>query len=291
MINKLTVIGVGLIGGSFALALRKAGLVRKINGLGRSKKNLEHALKLGIIDEASTNYAEALERTDLVLIAAPVGQINEILKKIKPFLGAKTIITDVGSTKQDIVEAIRLLIPDSIKNFVPSHPIAGAELSGAHAANADLFIGKNIILTPLNETNTNSIETLSKLWESCGASISMMNPYQHDKLLAMTSHLPHMLAFTFMNYISSNNTEENAESIFNFSGGGFQDFTRIAASSPEMWKDICLSNRRQLIQQIRSYQNELAHMNELIEDGNSLELEKFFLKSQKARKKLQKFKN
>tara|TARA_Y100000590_G_C15744907_1_gene1021605 strand:- start:3443 stop:4318 length:876 start_codon:yes stop_codon:yes gene_type:complete len=291
MINKLAIIGIGLIGGSFALALRRAGMVKHITGLGRSKKNLQQAQELGIIDEASADYETALEKTDLILLAMPVGQTTEILKKIKPFIGPKTIISDVGSTKQDVVTSARLLIPESFKNFVPAHPIAGAELSGANAANADLFVDKNIVLTPSDETNINSIEILSKLWQGCGAHILSMKPYQHDELLAMTSHLPHMLAFTFMNYIFSNSTKKNTESLLNFSGGGFRDFTRIAESSPEMWRDICLANRHLLLQQIRAYQNELAHMNELIEDGDGSALEKFFLKSQITRKRLLNNKN
>ena len=291
MINKLVIIGVGLIGGSFALSLRKAGLVKHITGLGRSKGNLQQALELGIIDEISDNYSQALNKADLVLLAVPVGQTAEILKKINPHLEPQTIISDVGSTKQNVIAAARSSIPEYFKNFVPAHPIAGAELSGSSAANAELFRDKNLILTPSDETDIDSIESIQKLWKGCGAHTSLMSPYQHDEMLAMTSHLPHILAFTFMNHMLSNSTEKNEDTLLNFAGSGFRDFTRIASSSPEMWKDICLANRRLLLQQIRVYQNELARMNEILEDGDGAALEKFFLNAQITRGKFLKDKH
>ena len=291
MINKLVIIGVGLIGGSFALSLRKAGLVKHITGLGRSKENLQQALELGIIDEISDNYSQALNKADLVLLAVPVGQTAEILQKINPHLEPQTIISDVGSTKQDVIAAARSSIPEYFKNFVPAHPIAGAELSGSSAANAELFRDKNLILTPSDETDIDSIESIQTLWKGCGAHTSLMTPYQHDEMLAMTSHLPHILAFTFMNHMLSNSSEKNEDTLLNFAGSGFRDFTRIASSSPEMWKDICLANRRLLLQQIRVYQNELARMNEILEDGDGAALEKFFLNAQITRGKFLKDKH
>ena len=291
MINKLVIIGVGLIGGSFALSLRKAGLVKHITGLGRSKENLQQALELGIIDEISDNYSQALNKADLVLLAVPVGQTAEILQKINPHLEPQTIISDVGSTKQNVIAAARSSIPEYFKNFVPAHPIAGAELSGSSAANAELFRDKNLILTPSDETDIDSIESIQTLWKGCGAHTSLMTPYQHDEMLAMTSHLPHILAFTFMNHMLSNSTEKNEDTLLNFAGSGFRDFTRIASSSPEMWKDICLANRRLLLQQIRVYQNELARMNEILEDGDGAVLEKFFLNAQITRGKFLKNKH
>jgi len=291
MINKLVIIGVGLIGGSFALSLRKAGLVKHITGLGRSKENLQQALELGIIDEISDNYSQALNKADLVLLAVPVGQTAEILKKINPHLEPQTIISDVGSTKQNVIAAARSSIPEYFKNFVPAHPIAGAELSGSSAANAELFRDKNLILTPSDETDIDSIESIQTLWKGCGAHTSLMTPYQHDEMLAMTSHLPHILAFTFMNHMLSNSSEKNEDTLLNFAGSGFRDFTRIASSSPEMWKDICLANRRLLLQQIRVYQNELARMNEILEDGDGAALEKFFLNAQITRGKFLKDKH
>jgi prephenate dehydrogenase len=291
MLNKLVIIGVGLIGGSFALALRKAGLVRHITGLGRSKENLQHALELGILDEASDNYSQALEKADLVLLAVPVGQTTGILERINPYLESQTIISDVGSTKQDVIAAARSSIPGHFKNFVPAHPIAGAELSGANAANADLFRDKDLILTPSDETDNDALESIKKLWQGCGAHVSLMQPYQHDKILAMMSHLPHILAFTLMNHLLSTCTEENSDTLQNFAGSGFRDFTRIAGSSPEMWRDICLANRELLLKQINTYQNELTRMHEMLEDNDGTALEKFFLNAQVTRRKFLKDKH
>ena len=291
MFNKLVIIGVGLIGGSFALALRKAGLVRHITGLGRSKENLKLALELGILDEATDNYSQALKKADLVLLAVPVGQTTGILEKISPYLESHTIISDVGSTKQDVIAAAHSSIPEHIKNFVPAHPIAGAELSGAKAANADLFRDKNVILTPSDETDNDASESIKKLWQGCGAHVSLMRPYQHDEILAIISHLPHILAFTLMNHIVSNYTGKDPDVLPDFIGSGFRDFTRIAGSSPEMWKDICLANRKLLLQQINFYRNELTCMHEMLEDNDGAALEKYFLNSQITRRKFLKDKS
>jgi prephenate dehydrogenase len=290
MLNKLVIIGVGLIGGSFALALRKAGLVKYITGLGRSKENLQHALELGILDEATDNYSQALEKADRVLLATPVGQISGILDRINPYLKPQTIISDVGSTKQNVIAATRSSIPGHFKNFVPAHPIAGAELSGANAASADLFRDKNVILTPSDETGDDALESIKKLWQGCGAHISLMQPYQHDEILAKISHLPHILAFTLMNILSSGN-DNDLYCLNKFTGGGFRDFTRIAGSSPEMWRDICLANRELLLKQINIYQNELTRMHEMLETNDGAALEKSFLNAQVTRLKFLKDKH
>ena len=284
ILSKLVIIGVGLIGGSFALALRKAKLVRHITGLGRSKENLQYALELGIVDETSDNYSQALKKADLVLLAVPVGQTTEILDRINPYLESHTIISDVGSTKQDVITAARSSIPGHFKNFVPAHPIAGAELSGANAANADLFRDKNVILTPSDETDNDALESIKKLWQGCGAHISLMEPCRHDEILAMISHLPHILAFALMNTLSSGK-DNDLHWLQKFTGGGFRDFTRIAGSSPEMWKDICLANRELLLKQINAYRNELTRMYKMLEDKDGTALEKTFLNAQVTRRK------
>lgn len=285
MLNKLVIIGVGLIGGSFALALRKAGLVKYIVGLGRSQENLQRALELGILDEVTDNFPRALKNADLVLLAAPVGQTTNILAQIEPHLESKTVISDVGSTKQDVIAAARSSIPRHLENFVPGHPIAGAEMSGANAANADLFQDKNVILTPLDETSADALESIKKLWKGCGAHVSQMKPYQHDEILAMMSHLPHILAFALMNHTFSPCTEENSNTLLCFAGSGFRDFTRIAGSSPEMWRDICLANRELLLNQIDAYQNELTRMRGMLENNDGLALEKAFFDARVARQK------
>jgi len=272
-LNKLVIIGVGLIGGSFALALRKAGLAKHIVGVGRSKENMQHALAQGVIDEIDENIASALQNADLVLLAMPVGQTSHILAQIAPHLQTNTIITDAGSTKQDVITAAcDHLNKENLKHFIPGHPIAGAEQSGVLAAHADLFRNKHLILTPLHQANTDSIQNVTHLWEACGAKVSRMDAGKHDSVLAATSHLPHILAFALMSHLHTS-TGNNPENLLRFAGSGFRDFTRIASSSPEMWRDICIANRNALLSQMDAYQNELKVFQEILErsDGEALE--------------------
>ncbi len=285
ILKKLVIIGVGLIGGSFALALRKAGLVKHIVGLGRSRENLQRALELGILDEIADDLPLALKNADLVFLAIPVGQTAKILAQIASHLESKTIITDVGSTKQDVIAAARSFLLGHLKNFVPGHPIAGTEQSGANAANANLFRDKNLILTPLDETNTNALECVKELWHGCGARVSEMKAYQHDEILAAISHLPHLLASTLMNHTFSSSTKDSSDDLLRFAGSGFRDFTRIAGSSPEMWRDVCLANRELLLQQIDAYQNELTRMREILENGDGSALEKAFCDARVTRQR------
>ena len=285
ILKKLVIIGVGLIGGSFALALRKAGLVKHIVGLGRSRENLQRALELGILDEIADDFPLALKNADLVFLAIPVGQTAKILAQIASHLESKTIITDAGSTKQDVIAAARSFLPGHLKNFVPGHPIAGTEQSGANAANANLFRDKNLILTPLDETNTNALECVKELWHGCGARVSQMKAYQHDEILAAISHLPHLLASTLMNHTFSSSTKDSSDDLLRFAGSGFRDFTRIAGSSPEMWRDICLANRELLLQQIDAYQNELTRMHKILENGDGSALEKAFCDARVTRQR------
>ena len=281
-LNKLVVIGVGLIGVSFALALRKAGLVKHIVGVGRSRGNMQRALDLGVIDEFADDFAVALKGADLVLLAMPVGQTGRIMAQISPHLESTTIVTDAGSTKQDVVAAARSFLPGHMKNFVPGHPIAGAELSGVDAANADLFRDKNVVLTPLAETSADAVQQVTKLWQGCGARVSQMRADQHDEILAAMSHLPHLLAFTLMNHVCAS-VDGNPDDLFRFAGSSFRDFTRIAGSSPEMWRDICLANREALLRQIDAYQNELTSLRELLAHGDGQALEKVFADAREAR--------
>ncbi|MGZ0020392.1 prephenate dehydrogenase [Nitrosomonas sp. wSCUT-2] len=271
MLNKLVIIGVGLIGGSFAAALRKAGLVKHITGIGRSPANMQRATELGVIDEIASDTASALHNADLVFLAMPVGQTAATMERIAPHLHANTLITDAGSTKQDVVTAARHYLPlQNRHHFVPGHPIAGAEHSGVQAAQADLYTNKHVILTPLPETAVAAVERVQQLWQVCGANVSLMPADEHDRVLAATSHLPHLLAFTLMNHLQhSTNSPEN---LLRFAGSGFRDFTRIASSSPEMWRDICLANREALLTQIKAYQNELNNLREMLEkhDGEKL---------------------
>lgn len=281
-LNKLVIIGVGLIGGSFAMALRKAGMVKFIVGLGRNKENLQRALSLGVIDSIADDPASAMQDADLVMLAMPVGQTANIMAKIAPHLESKTILTDVGSTKQDVIVAAQSYLSDNLNNFVPGHPIAGAELSGVVAAQADLFRNKHLILTPLAQTSTHAIYQVMKCWQSCDAQISQMRADEHDRILAATSHLPHILAFTLMNYLR-NNSENNPDNLLRFAGSGFRDFTRIASSSPEMWRDICLANREALLTQIDAYKSTLTTLQKNLANNDADALEKAFTEARTIR--------
>ncbi|KIO50021.1 prephenate dehydrogenase/arogenate dehydrogenase family protein [Nitrosospira sp. NpAV] len=290
MINKLVIIGVGLIGGSFALALRKAGKVKHIVGVGRSRENMQRALERGAIDEIADDLPSALKHADVILLATPVGQLGGIMAQISPYLEPGTIVTDAGSTKQDVVRSAYSHLAGYLKNFVPAHPIAGAELSGAGAADADLYRGKNVVLTPLDETSADAVRQVTELWQACGAHVSQMNAAQHDKILAAVSHLPHVLAFLLMNHVSFSTEHDPDEPLhpddpLRFAGSGFRDFTRIAGSSPEMWRDICLANREALSRQIDAYQKELAALREMLARDDSEAVERIFTSAREARRR------
>jgi len=282
ILNKLVIIGVGLIGGSFALALRKVGLVKHIVGVGRSQQNMQCAVERSVIDEIATDIASALHHADLVFLAMPVGQTARIMAQIAPYLQANTIITDAGSTKQDVIAAARHHLPmQNRHHFVPGHPIAGAEQSGVQTAQADLYDNKHVILTPLPETSIDAVERISQLWQACGAQVSLMPADEHDQVLAATSHLPHILAFTLMNHL--NHSTNHPENLLRFAGSGFRDFTRIASSSPEMWRDICLTNREALLGQIDAYQNELKLLQEMLKKNEGKALEQAFSRARGVR--------
>ena len=269
VLKKLVIFGVGLIGGSVALALKKAGNPAHIVGVGRSSQSLQTALDLGVIDTATSNIADALQNADIVLIAAPVAQTPAILNTIKPNLAATTVITDAGSTKGDVLTCAKEILGTQFNQFVGGHPIAGAEKSGVTAATADLYLNKNVVLTPTSETNTQAIHSVSLLWQACGANVSEMSAETHDGIFAAVSHLPHLLAFALVDEIAS---RPNAEQLFGFAASGFRDFTRIAGSHPEMWRDISLANKTALLNEITAYQKELSHLKQLLEqdDGHGL---------------------
>jgi len=265
---KLAVIGVGLIGGSFALALKKAKAVSHVLGVGRSAANLKLAQERGIIDSIATDAGDA----DVVLVAAPVGQYPAIFKSLQ---GSKAIITDAGSTKRDVVALGR-----NLSRFVPGHPIAGAEKSGAAAASADLFRDRRVVLTPLRETDDAAVAKVEALWRACGARVSRMTAEEHDEVLAAVSHLPHLLAFGLVHEVAK---RKNSEQLFSFAAGGFRDFTRIASSHPEMWRDICLANRDLLLSELKKYQGKVSAIEKLLQAGDGAALEKLFAEARQAR--------
>jgi prephenate dehydrogenase len=282
MINKLVVVGVGLIGGSFALALRQAGMVRQVTGVGRSHENLETALRLGVVDSIEDDLASAIKDADVILLAIPVSQTGQVMSHIASHIGPHTVVTDAGSTKQDVILAARTHFAAHFSRFVPGHPIAGAESSGVQAAHASLFLDKHVVLTPVEETSQEAVARITTLWQSCGACVSHMPPQQHDAVLAIMSHLPHLLAFALMNLVLSS-TSNHPEELLRFAGSGFRDFTRIAGSSPEMWRDICLANRESLIRQIDAYQGEVTALRDMLIAADGASLEKVFAEARKAR--------
>ncbi len=274
---RLAVIGVGLIGGSFALALKAAKAVEHVVGVGRNSANLELARSRGIIDAVAADPASAARHADLVLVAAPVGQYARIFSAL---MSTKAVITDGGSTKRDVVATARKALGANLARFVPGHPIAGAERSGAAAADAELFRGRRVVLTPLKETSAEAASVVEEAWKQCGARVSRMDPAEHDAVLATVSHLPHLLAFALVHEVAR---RANSAELFSFAAGGFRDFTRIASSHPEMWRDICVANRDRVLDEVRRFSAKLDQVKALLE--RPAELEKLFAEAREARDK------
>lgn len=280
MLNKIAIFGVGLIGGSFALALKRAGAVREVVGVGRSVASLERALELGIIDSACTSAAQAVGGADLVLVAAPVAQTQAILAAIEPHLGPGTVVTDAGSTKSDVVAAAYAALGAKVGQFVPGHPIAGRELNGPDAAISDLYVGKKIVLTPLPENSTGDVERVAAAWERCGAIIHRLSAQDHDRVFAAVSHLPHLLAYALVDDIAR---KPHADLLFQYAASGFRDFTRIAGSSPEMWRDISMANQAALLGELDAYMLQLGQLRERLASGDAAGLEAVYANAQRAR--------
>ena len=271
--KKIVIFGVGLIGGSFALALRKANAVVEVVGFGRSAQTLALAQQLGNIDRIGSDLAAELSDADLVLLATPVAQMEDIFARIAPHLGKHTLITDGGSTKCDVVAAARANLGNKISQFIPAHPIAGAELSGPAAALADLYQGKKVVLTPLSENSDAAVARVRRAWELCGAVVSELTPQQHDEVFAAVSHLPHLLSFALVHDLAQRG---NRDLLLSFAASGFRDFTRIAASSPEMWRDISLANRDALLREVKLYADELYVLYQALENNDAGKLEEIF---------------
>jgi prephenate dehydrogenase len=274
--SKVVVCGVGLIGGSFALAIKSALVGRRcprIVGMGRSRAPLEQALHLGVIDAIGADWASALKGADLVLLGMPVGQMAPVMQAMLPHLEPHTLVTDGGSTKSDVVAAARATFGRRIGQFIPGHPIAGAEKSGVTAAKADLYRGKRVVLTPLPENKPADVQKLRTVWEICGARVSELAPAEHDSVFAAVSHLPHLLAFALVHDLAQ---RDNAAQLFSFAASGFRDFTRIASSHPEMWRDICLANRNALLKELDAYMLELLKTRVLLASADSAGLEAMF---------------
>lgn len=271
-IGKLVVIGVGLIGGSFALAMKRSGGAESVVGVGRGRSNIEAAHRLGIVDRGfvlDDAWTAELGDADLVFLAPPVGQMPSLLAAIAPHLGPQTLITDAGSTKQDVVAAARTLLGSALPRFVPGHPIAGTEHSGATAAFDALFRDKQVVLTPLLETDATALTRVAECWTRCGATVRRLDPARHDAILSAVSHLPHTLAFALIADLAA---RADANDCFDLAGTGLRDFTRLASSHPGMWRDICLANRDALRRDLASYRDRLQRIDALLDarDGEAL---------------------
>lgn len=285
MIERLGLIGVGLIGGSLAAALREADYVREVVGYGRSLANLEDATRLGLIDAALPS-AEAVARTaDMVVLAVPVGSVSTSLAQIADSISPRTIVTDVGSVKLGVVDAARETLPANYRRFVGAHPIAGTERSGAVAARADLFRGRRVVLTPDEDTDADAIAQVQAMWAATGAEVVQMPAADHDRILAASSHLPHALAYALVDMLVR--MDEHRE-IFDCAAGGFRDFTRIAASDPTMWRDIFIANAEHVVALLRQYQDEIETLAQAIERGDTQWLVETLARAKHARDALDK---
>ncbi len=278
--KKAVIFGVGLIGGSFARSLKKAGVVETVVGMGRSQASMQRALELGIIDVIGGDMQQALAGADLVLLAAPVAQTEAILAAIAPHLQPGTVVTDAGSTKSDVVAAARNALAGKVAQFVPGHPIAGRETNGPEAAIDDLYVGKKVVLTALAENSAADVERVAAAWRACGAIIHRLSPEEHDKVFAAVSHLPHLLAYALVDDIAR---KPHADLLFQYAASGFRDFTRIAGSSPEMWRDISLANQAALLTELDAYMAQLAALRGRLAAGDGAGLEHVYGNAQRAR--------
>lgn len=279
-VQRLTVIGVGLIGGSFALKLKQLGLVNEVVGFGRNADHLARAIALGVIDRAELDIIKAVTGADVVILAVPIASIAPIYQHIYPHLTPNTLVTDVGSAKASVIHEITSLLGHCPSRFVPGHPIAGRERSGVDAVDSELYQEQRVIITPLNTTDRNAVALIAALWQATGARVSEMTPDQHDEVFAATSHLPHMLAFALVDML---NEHPELGNVFQYTAGGFRDFTRIASSDATMWRDIALQNDSAILKWIDAYQSELSKLSDLIATKNAEKLYRLFDSAKTAR--------
>lgn len=280
--GTVTIVGVGLIGASLGLALKHAGVVNTVLGVGRGQVNLDQALKMGAIDGV-VDLVEATKKSDVIVLCVPVAQMRAAFEVMEPHLEAKTLMTDAGSTKGDVILAAKEVLGKKACQFVPAHPIAGGAQHGAAAAQVDLFQGKQTIICPLQENSPQDTAIITSFWESVGSVVKKIGSVQHDAIYAAVSHLPHLLSYALMASVVNS---EDGEQKLGHIGAGFKDFTRIAASSPEMWRDICIGNRTAILKELDQYLLIVNHMRKLIAENDGAGLEKLFNKASKARQDL-----
>ena len=280
MIKRLVIIGLGLIGGSLALAARNRGLSAEVVACGRSVDKIKPAVELGIVDRVAESWQEAVTGADMVVLAAPVNVLEENMRTIAPWLGAQTILTDVGSTKGSIVEAAERVFGAVPPGFVPGHPIAGTEYSGFQHALEDLFVDHKVILTPHQQTDPAALARVERLWTAVGAEVVEMDPQEHDRVLAATSHAPHMLSYALVKMLAD---RQDHQAIFDFAAGGFRDFTRIASSDPVMWRAISMANHGEITRLLVEYQALLGEMIERLDQQDGDYMEQLFRQAREAR--------
>ena len=296
-IPTLAVIGVGLIGGSLARALKRGRHVGRVVGAGRSLASLQKARRLGVIDVMSASPAQAAQGADVVVVATPVGATEYILQEIAPALGETAVVTDVGSVKNMVCEMARDALGAAVRRFVPGHPVAGKEHSGVGASHAELFVGHRVALTPLRETDEDARKTVRRMWKAAGARVTTMPAAEHDRVLALTSHLPHVLAYAMVELFADTTrggvlsglggVENTAPALYgDMAAGGFYDFTRTASSDPEMWRDICVTNRAQILRQLQAFSVRTERIAQLISDGDLHALERLFTAARDTRAKV-----
>jgi prephenate dehydrogenase len=283
MIDKLAILGVGLIGSSLSLALKQAAAVQQVVGFGRNQTNLARGVELGVLDDFSDSIETCVSQADVIVVAVPLGAMQQVFAELQPFTKKEAVITDVGSAKGSVVSAARAELGAKFSRFVPGHPIAGTEKSGVEAGFASLYQNRRVILTPGQQTDQDAISVIDKMWCHCGATIEYLSVEHHDKVLAATSHLPHMLAYALVHHLSNLNDHEE---IFRYASGGFRDFTRIASSDPVMWRDVCIANDDALVGLIEQYQQELDRVKSAISAGDADELLKLFGRAKSERDSL-----
>ncbi len=280
MFNQLGVIGCGLMGGSFALALKRAGLVKRVIGYSKSPSTTERARQLGVIDQAAESALLAVSGSDIVLIAVPVSATESTFKAIRHLVEPGVLFMDVGSTKRDVVDAARRVLKERVPSFVPAHPIAGKEVAGIAHADAALYSGRQVILTPLPQTTPELVQKATDCWAAIGAQVLRMTPENHDAAFAAVSHLPHLLAFSYFNSVAH---QPAGRDFLSLAGPGFRDFTRIAASDPAVWRDILMSNREEILKQSQRFRHALDAMEHVMKSGNAEALEDLIRKASEAR--------
>ncbi|MFW5451605.1 MAG: prephenate dehydrogenase [Methylophagaceae bacterium] len=280
MIKRLAIIGVGLIGGSLSLALKKAGVVGDVVGFSRTDSVRDEALKLGVIDRAANSVADAVKNADMVFLAVPMAAMESVLSELSEHVSSGAIITDGGSAKAQVVEVARKALGNKFSQFVPGHPIAGTEKSGPSAAFAELYQNHRVVLTPVAETNTVALEQVRTMWQSAGAEVFDMNVEHHDDVLAATSHLPHILAFNLVGMLAK---RDDCDEVLRYAAGGFKDFSRIASSDAVMWRDICLTNKDAILGLLDQYQQGLKQLEQAIKEQDGETLKLVFERAKKAR--------